>query len=186
MALIPYPDPASLPPANRALLEKLPSINIFRMLAGSGACFPPFMDFLNSYINEGALDPELRELVILRIGHLCGSSYELFQHERVSRMIGMSEERIKAAAGPMPSPLYSEAENAAVALADNLFAQTKADAALVERARQHVGDMGLQQLILVAGFYMLVSRYLETLEIEIEEKPFEVNPLPEISEAAKK
>jgi len=186
MARIPYPDPITLPPANRALLEKLPDINIFRMLAGSGACFPPFMDFLNSYINEGALNPELRELVILRIGHLCGSSYELFQHERVSRMIGMSEERIKAAAGNMPSPLYSEAENAALALADNLFAQIKADAGILQRARDHVGDTGLQQLILVIGFYMLVSRYLESFEIEIEEKPFDVNPLPEISEAAKK
>jgi 4-carboxymuconolactone decarboxylase len=186
MARIPYPDLDTLPPENRALLEKLPDINIFRMLAGSGACFPAFMDFLNSYMNQGVLDPELRELVILRVGHLCGSAYELYQHERVSRMIGMKEERISAAAGKMPSPLYSEAENAAIALTDNLFTQTKADAEILARARHHVGDTGLQQIILVIGFYMLVSRYLESLEIEIEEKPFEVNPLPEINAASKK
>ncbi len=41
MARLPYPDPADLPDASRALLEGLPQLNIFRMLAGSGPSFAP-------------------------------------------------------------------------------------------------------------------------------------------------
>ena len=79
MARLPYPDPTSLAETDRALLESLPPLNIFRMLAGSGPIFQPFMNLLNAYLNDGLLEPELRELVILRIGHKCGSAYEVHQ-----------------------------------------------------------------------------------------------------------
>lgn len=180
MARLPYPDLASLPETNRKLLETLPPLNIFRMLAGSGPSFVPFMSLINAYLNEGLLDVELRELVILRVGHLCGSAYELHQHLRVSRTLGLSESRIEAAAGTLPSPQFSEAENAALALADKLVAHVKAGKEIFEEARAHLGDSGVQELIIIVGVYLLVCRYLETLEIELEETEIEGSNLEEI------
>lgn len=180
MARLPYPDPASLPEANRNLLKTLPALNIFKMLAGSGPSFVPFMALINAYLNEGILDVELRELVILRIGHLCGSAYELHQHRRVSRTLGLSENRIGATNGKLPSPEFTEAENAALALTDDLVANVKADKTLFENARAHLGDGGVQELVIVVGVYLLVCRYLETLEIELEEKDIEGSGLEEI------
>jgi alkylhydroperoxidase family enzyme len=180
MARLPYPDPATLPAANAKLLEGLPRLNIFRMLAGSGASFAPFMALINAYLNEGALDAELRELVILRVGHLCGSEYELHQHRRVSRTLGLSETRIAATAGKLPSAAFTEAENAALALADDLTAHVKADNRLFDAARAHLGDTGTQELVIIIGIYLLVCRYLETLEIEIEDKDIEGSGLDEI------
>ena len=180
MARIPYPDPASLPDASRKLLETLPPLNIFRMIAGSGASFVPFMALINAYLNEGVLDAELRELVILRVGHLCGSAYELHQHVRVSRTLGLSEARIEAAAGKLPSRLLSAAENATLALADDLVAHVKADKALFDAARAHLGDTGVQVLVIVVGVYILVCRYLETFEIELEDKDIDGSGLEEI------
>ncbi|HMM15105.1 MAG TPA: carboxymuconolactone decarboxylase family protein [Parvibaculum sp.] len=180
MARIPYPDPANLPEASRKLLETLPPLNIFRMIAGSGASFVPFISLINAYLNEGVLDAELRELVILRVGHLCGSAYELHQHIRVSRTIGMSEARIEAAGGRLPSAIFSEAENAALALADDLVAHVKADKALFDAARAHLGDTGIQELVIIVGVYILVCRYLETFEIELEAQDIEGSGLEEI------
>lgn len=180
MPRLPYPDPAALPEANAKLLEGLPRLNIFRMLAGSGPSFVPFMSLINAYLNEGILDAELRELVILRVGHICGSAYELHQHIRVSRNLGLSEKRIGAANGKLPSPEFTEAENAALALADDLVARVKADRTLFEKARQHLGDSGVQELVIVVGVYLLVCRYLETLEIEIEDQDIEGSGLEEI------
>lgn len=180
MARLPYPDPKTLPEANAKLLETLPPLNIFRMIAGSGASFVPFMALINAYLNEGTLDAELRELVILRVGHLCGSAYELHQHVRVSRTLGLSEARIAATAGALPSPAFDDAENAALALADDLTAHVKADAKLFANARRHLGDTGVQELVIVIGVYLLVCRYLETLEIELEEKDIEGSGLDEI------
>lgn len=180
MARLPYPDPATLPDANRNLLKTLPPLNIFRMLAGSGPSFVPFMSLINAYLNEGILDAQLRELVILRVGHLCGSAYELHQHNRVSRALGLSENRIKAANGKLPSPEFTGAENAALALADDLVANVKADKTLFEAARTHLGDGGTQELVIIVGVYLLVCRYLETLEIEIEDRDIEGSGLEEI------
>lgn len=180
MARIPYPDPAGLPQASRELLKGLPPLNIFRMIAGSGASFVPFMSLINAYLNDGILDAQLRELVILRVGHLCKSGYELHQHHRVSRTLGMSEARIAATTGALPSPHFNAAENAALALADDLTANVKGKASLVAEAQKHLGDAGLQELIIIIGIYLLVCRYLETLEIEIEDKDIEGSGLDEI------
>ena len=185
MARLPYPDPATLPPAARELSARLPQINIFRMLAGSGPSFVPFMALINAYLNEGLLDAELRELVILRVGHLCGSGYEQHQHRRVSRMLGMSPERIAAAEGALPSPLFSEAENAVLAFTDDQVANVKAEARLFAEARKHLGDAGMQELVIIIGIYLLVCRYLETFEIELEETDIETSGLDEIRRSMK-
>ncbi len=186
MARIPYPDPAALPADARNLLESLPQLNIFRMIAGAGASFVPFMEFINSYLNSGVLDPELRELVILRVGHLCGSAYELHQHRRVSRMIGMNEERIAASAGTLPSSLFSAAENAALAFTDDQVANVKADGKLFAAAHEHLGDAGMQELVIVIGTYLLVCRYLETFEIDLEEQDIDTSGLDEIRKGLEK
>lgn len=186
MARIPYPDPASLPPENRALRETLPQLNIFRMLSGAGTSFPAFMTLINAYLNDGVLDPELRELVILRVGHLCGSPYEVHQHRRVSRMLGMSAERIEAAAGALPSPLFSETENAALTFTDNQVVSVKADATLFAAAHRYLGDAGMQELVIVVGIYLLVCRYLETFEIEIEDEDIPTSGLDEIRRSMEK
>ncbi len=186
MARIPYPDPRDLPEANRKLLETLPDLNIFRMIAGSGASFVPFMTLINAYLNEGVLDAELRELVILRVGHLCGSAYEQHQHRRVSRTLGLSDARVQAAAGLLPCAQFSAGENAALALADDLVAHVKGDTKLFEAARAHLGDTGIQELVIVVGIYMLVCRYLETLEIELEEKDIEGSGLDDIRRSMSK
>lgn len=185
MARIPYPDPADLPEASRELLKGLPQLNIFRMLAGSGPSFLPFMALINAYLNEGLLDTELRELVILRVGHLCGSSYEQHQHRRVSRMVGMSAERIEAAEGALPSPLFSETENAVLAFTDDQVANVKADATLFAAAREHLGDAGMQELVIIVGIYLLVCRYLETFEIDLEETDIPTSGLDEIRRSMK-
>tara|TARA_R110002110_G_scaffold18688_9_gene78353 strand:- start:3336 stop:3899 length:564 start_codon:yes stop_codon:yes gene_type:complete len=180
MARIPYPDPAALPDTNRKLLEGLPQLNIFRMLAGAGTSFPAFMGLLNAYLNEGVLDPELRELTILRIGHLAGSSYELHQHRRISRILGISAARVEASAGKLPSPLFSDAENAALAFTDDQVAHIKADERLFAAAHEHLGDAGMQELVIVIGIYLLVCRYLETFEIDLEDEEIPTSGLDEI------
>ena len=180
MARIAYPDPATLSDEAQKLLADLPPLNIFRMLAGSGASFVPFMSLINAYLNSGVLGAELRELVILRVGHLCGSAYELHQHHRVSRVIGMSEERMAATAGALPSPLFSDEENAVLAFTDNQVANVKADGTLFAKTHKHLGDAGMQELVIIIGVYLLVCRYLETFEIDLEETDIETSGLDEI------
>lgn len=181
MALLPYPNPETLAAEDRDLLILLPPLNVFRMLAGSGPSFRPLITLFNAYLNEGLLPHELRELIILRVGHLCGSAYEQHQHRRVSDRIGMSAARIAAPAGSLPSPVLSKAENDILAFVDSLVANVKGDAALMAQAHQHLSDAALQEVIIVTGIYLLVCRYLETLNIELEEEEIDGSGLEEIA-----
>lgn len=180
MAMLPYPDPATLPKGDAELLAKLPPLNIFRMLAGSGPSFQPLMTLFNAYLNHGLLDHEMRELIILRVGHVCGSPYEQHQHRRVSRMIGMRDERITAAAGALPSSFLSQAENDVLLFVDSLAIHSKGDPVLFERAKQHLDDAAMQEVVIVSGIYLMVCRYLETMGIELEESDIESSGLDEI------
>jgi len=180
MARISYPDPDTLPAPARALLSSLPPLNVFRMMAGAGASFAPFMQFISAYLNDGVLTPELRELVILRVGHLCQSTYEVHQHERVSRTIGISEERIAAAKATLPSPHLSTLENQVLGFTDEQVAKVKVSDSMFRATKAYLNDAEMTELVIVIGTYLMVCRFLETLEIELENDDIEGSGLEEI------
>ena len=119
MPRIPYPDPDSLPPGDRAFLKSLPQLNISRMLAGSPSMFQPMTRLFSAYLNDGLLSETLREIIILRTGHLCDSEYEVSNHNRVARLIGMSEERINALQVGGNQTLFSAQEQMVLAFVDD-------------------------------------------------------------------
>ena len=181
MARISYPDPNTLSDANKALMEQLPPLNIFKMLSGAGASFAPFMQFVSAYLNEGALDPELRELVILRVGHLCGSHYEVHQHERVSRTLGVSEVRIAAVKTTVPNAAFDETQNTILLFADEQVANIKVTDKTFTAAKACLSDAEMIELTLIVGTYIMVCRFLETMEIELEEADINGSGLEEIA-----
>jgi len=166
-------------------MASLPPLNVFRMMSGAGASFAPFMQFISAYLNEGVLDPELRELVILRVGHLCGSAYEVHQHERVSRTLGISEERIQAVKGKLPNDLFSDAENAALLFTGEQVAQVKVSDTTFAATHAHLTDPQIVELTIIVGTYLMVCRFLETLEIELEETDIDGSGLEEIEASVK-
>ena len=56
----------------------------------------------------------------------------------------------------------------------------KADGKLFADAHEYLGDTGMQELVIVIGTYLLVCRYLETFEIDLEERDIETSGLDEI------
>jgi len=181
MARISYPDPSSLSDANQALMAQLPPLNIFKMLSGAGASFAPFMQFVSAYLNDGALDPELRELVILRVGHLCGSHYEVHQHERVARTLGVNDTRIAAVKTTLPNTAFDEKQNAILLFADEQVANIKVTDKTFAAAKACLSDAEMIELTLIVGTYIMVCRFLETMEIELEETDIDGSGLDEIA-----
>lgn len=181
MARIPYPDTASLSPTNKTLVEQLPPLNIFRMLSGAGASFAPFMQFISAYLNEGMLDPELRELVILRVGHLCGSDYEMHQHERVARTLGVSEDRICAVKTTLPNPAFDDTQNIVLHFTDEQVANVKVSDNTFAATKACLSDAETIELTLVVCTYIMVCRFLETMEVELEETDIDGSGLKEIA-----
>lgn len=168
MARVPYPDPAELSQETQAFLAKLPPINIFRMLAGGEGLLAAFTRFGNHLLYKSALDPVLREVAILRVGVLSGAGYEVYQHEAISRQLGMSDELIAAVHEGPDAAALDAAQREVMRFTDDVVANVKASDATFQPLRDRLSVQELQELTITIGFYMAVSRYLETFGIDIE------------------
>lgn len=168
MARIPYPDPPMIEEKVKELLVKLPAINIFRMLAYSKYLLKPVVKLGNAFFYKGSLDPTLREIAILRVGYLSHASYETYQHERIAKEIGMSDDLIEGIKEGPHAAVFSDLQSRVISYVDDLVKNVRASDQTFEPLKNELGIETLQELTLLTGYYMMISRFLETFEIEKE------------------
>lgn len=168
MARVPYPDPFSLSPETRETLDTLPPLNIFRMMAGGEGLLRAFTRMGNYLLFKTKLDPVLREIAIIRTGVLSNASYEVHQHERIAREIGMSEALIAAIRQGPEDPAFDDLQRFVMGYTDDVVHNVRAGEAAFELLRERLSIQELQELTVTIGYYMMVSRFLETFDVDIE------------------
>lgn len=168
MARIPYADPAQHDADTADLLGKLAPLNIFQMMAHAPHLLRPFTNLGTAFLYKGVLDAVTRECAILRVGYLSNASYEVAQHETIGRSLGMDDGLFAALRSGWDAPGLSQEQRLAVAFVDDLVTNVKASPATFDPVLAHFGPAGAQELTLVTGFYMMVCRFLETFDVDIE------------------
>ena len=145
-----------------------PVLNLYATLARHPVFFRP-RAVQSAYIRLGAtLSPRAREILILRIGWLCGSEYEWAQHVRVARRIGMSDDEIRRIAEGAEALGWDPLDAALIRATDELHG----DATISDATwRELSGTYGIPELIdvviTVAG-YRMVSIALNSLGTQLE------------------
>jgi alkylhydroperoxidase family enzyme len=170
MARIAYPDLADLSDETRDRLQRLGSLNVTRMMSHNEGAMVAYSRFGSQLLLRGALDPVLRELVILKIGRLCRSDYEWHQHCSVARAVGTGPDKLGALeSGDLMA--LSEKEQLALRFAADIHRDGSASAATFASAQAHFSPSELVELALVAGFYIMTAGFLKSFDIEIEDTP---------------
>jgi 4-carboxymuconolactone decarboxylase len=180
MPRIPYPDPESLPDEDRLFLADLPQLNISRLLAGSPSMFRPMTRLFSAYLSDGLLDPEVREIVILRVGHLCASEYEVVSHERVAKLIEMSPEKIAGLALGREQSAFSEMERIVIRFVDEIVQDGGASEEAFAALAEHMSSAEMIEVTAVAGVYVMVAQICATFDIEVEETPIAATGIEDI------
>jgi alkylhydroperoxidase family enzyme len=169
MARIPYFDMAQAPEAYQALLSGRPPLNLYRMLPHAGpALAQGFLGMGGALLRENQIDSQLREIAILRVGILSQASYEVHQHKRVARNVGLSDAKIAALEVGADTSVFNELERLVLQFTDVVFHDVKAPDELFNAVSSRLGFRQTAELVLTIGFYMLVSRFLENFEVDIE------------------
>lgn len=168
MARVPYPQADELPAGIRTELDRLAGLNIFRMLAASEEALSPFVALGTQLLFRTALDPVLREIAILRVGTLSNAAYEVFQHERIGRGLGMSPGLLAAIRRGPDDPAFDERQRQVMAYTDDVVRNVRAGDATFRPLLEALGLKQLQELTLAIGYYMMVCRFLETFGVDIE------------------
>jgi 4-carboxymuconolactone decarboxylase len=169
MARVPYCDTTTAPEGAREMLAKMADLNVFKALANSPTMFPPFIRLGNAILLKSKLDPVLREMAIVRVGVLSRARYEVFQHERISRQVGMPEEKIAALHEGPEAPVFSEQERALVRFTDDVVVNVHASRETYDACARFLDTNEMIELVITIGYYMAISRFLETMEVDIDE-----------------
>ena len=176
MARIPYFDPAQAAgPRARKFYEKAAPLNIFRMAGHSGELIEGFTKLGTQLLYFGSLDPVLREIAIIRVGVLSKASYEVTQHERIASRIGMSDALIAAIQEGPQAAAFDEMQSLVMRFTDDIVLNVRASDATFEPLRQRLDYQQLQELVMTIGYYMLISRFLETFDVDLEDEPVPVD-----------
>jgi alkylhydroperoxidase family enzyme len=168
MSRLPYVDLDEAAPELRELTGRGPVLNLYRVLPHAGPAAIGFLKLGGALLRENALDSRLRELVILRVGVLCRSSYEQHQHRRIARAVGVTEEKIAAIEQGADSDAFDAWEKLVLQFTDAVVNDVKAPADLFAAVSEMLDHRRMSELVITIGFYMMVSRYLENFEVDIE------------------
>lgn len=162
----PLPDPATLPEANRAAFENPSWGDLAKHTAALGPSYQPLTDLWMALYFNGFLPKRTLQIVLNRTSQLSGCTYELIGEKKPAEAEGLTGEHYDAIFGPLPSPLFTDAENAAAALVDELVEKVKADDAVFARATSLLGPDQTREVILVTSVYMFYARMCANLGIE--------------------
>jgi alkylhydroperoxidase family enzyme len=167
MTRIPFPDLERSPPEVREMLARLPApVGIFNMIAHAETVLKPLMKLGGTFLGKLELDPLLRELVILHAVNLEGGEYEWVQHVPIVLALGGTQEQVDALKlGDDQATCFSDAQKAALRFAREVVVDVGASEASLTAARKHLSEREVVELILVAGFYIMLARLTETLDI---------------------
>jgi alkylhydroperoxidase family enzyme len=175
MARIDYVTEETLPEEAKETFAKLAPLNIFKMMAHSGKMLGYYIRLGNYILAKSELDPVLREIAILRVGYISKATYETHQHERIGRDVGMSDALIAAVKTGPTADGFSDLEQLVMNFTDDVVTNVRAADATFDPLRKHLSNKEMQELTMTIGFYMMTSRFLETFDVDIEEKETNLN-----------
>jgi alkylhydroperoxidase family enzyme len=138
-------------------------------MAHAETCLKPVMKLGGTLLGKLQLDPKLRELCLLHAVKLEGGEYEWVQHVPIAKDLGCSDAQIAALENDDDrAACFDAREQAALQLTREVVVDVRATERTVEAARKHLSDREIVELILMAGFYIMLARLTETLGVETE------------------
>jgi alkylhydroperoxidase family enzyme len=168
MARIAYADlnrPEAKPLVERITAERGSVLHLYQMLLHSPPIAEGWLTYLTAIRQKCALPGDIRELVIMRVAHLNGASYEADQHAPIALRDGMSQEKLDALSDWPSSDIFDARERAVLSYADAMTRTIQVPDHVFAAVRAHFDERLTIELTATIAAYNMVSRFLEALEI---------------------
>ncbi len=157
----------------RILIEGLqktgnPVINIVKTLANYSKLYKRWRVFGNHVLFKSALPIREKEILILRIGWLCGSEYEWGQHVIIGKRAGLNDEDIKRITEGADATGWDPFEATLIRAVDELFSDAFISDATWNALSERYNTKQLMDVVFTIGQYNLVSWALNTFGVQRE------------------
>jgi len=140
-------------------------IGPFNPILFSPSISSSFLDLHDAEEKHTSLNERVRQVVILAVGAVWKSDYELYAHSAAARKAGLSESAIRTlAAGGLPDDL-SDQEKVAQCYARQFSAEHRVDATLYSAVVRAFGELGVVDLTYLIGIYHITCGLLNSFDI---------------------
>ena len=147
---------------------RAPHMHLFEVLGQHKMLFLTFLPYAGLLLNKGKLPKTDTELVILRVGHLRGSEYELQQHRRLARSRGVDDAlQAKIFGGPGAVGLTSRQRALLRAVDEFTFDRNLSDETYTALS-SHLDREQIIEFCALAGHYDTIAGILATLRVPMD------------------
>lgn len=147
-------------------------INVYRMLLNSPPLAETWFEHLNSVRWSTTLSGRLREIVIIRIGHLTGCGYILRQHvPLLAESEGLNGADCDGIADWKGSDRFTPQEQAVLAYVDAMTRTVTVPDPVFAALGPWFDARAITELTVLIGTYNMHARVLMALEVDLEPPP---------------
>jgi 4-carboxymuconolactone decarboxylase len=159
-------------PEQKAILEPFERqkrlYNVFSTVANHPDLARDWLVFANHVLRKCTLPPRDREILILRIGWLCGAEYEWAQHTRIGKAVGLTDDDLKhIQQGPDAAGL-SKNDRLLLKATDELHHDSFISDETWNALAQTYDTKQMMDLVFAVGQYNLVSMALNSFGVQLD------------------
>ncbi len=144
------------------------------------ALVPELLAAMRSYsYTEADLDPELRELALVRTGYVRESRFVYSQHCKAARRVGVPEEKIAALPFWQIADVYSDVERAVLAFTDGVLLQNgRIHDRVFDALKKHLDDRNILILNYLVSMYAMHATTSRSLRLEYDNVEDRIREIP--------
>lgn len=145
-----------------------PRFSLMNVLGQHRLLFLTWLPLSGHLLYAGKLSRRDAEIVILRVGHLRGSEYELQQHRRLARSRGLdAETQARIFAGPDAEGL-SDRERTLITATDEFVVTRSLSPETWAALSSHLDRPRLIEFCMLAGHYDMLAATIATLQVPLD------------------
>ena len=172
MTRIPLVRPEDIPQAAREFVDRRGGLALYRLLANAPAVFVGWTRMAEEVLNSSTFSARMRELVVLRVAYLQGSSYEVGHHIVRGRRTGICQRHLDAVTSDddLAAAGFDDTELAVLAFVSELCTTNRVSDESFASARSALGDDGIiTELLILVSLYYGLALVLNAAELELDE-----------------
>jgi 4-carboxymuconolactone decarboxylase len=159
-------------PAQKAILEPMERqgrlYNVFSTMANHPDLARDWLTFASHVLARSTLPPRDREILILRIGWLCGAEYEWAQHVRIGKRAGLSDEDLRHIRQGPDAAALSKHDRLLLKAVDELHAEALIGDETWNALAETYDTRQMMDLVFAVGQYNLVSMALNSFGVQLD------------------
>ena len=173
MARIKYLEKHEVEPIAEELYNKTEKssgrvIHLFKALAHSPKILRDWSRLGTTLLMKGEISRKLLEIAIIRVGEINQAGYELTAHRRIGLECGLSQDQVDDIANWQNSDKFDDLEKAILQYTDEVSQSIRVSDETFNQLREHFSERQMVEITVTIGYYHMVCRFLEPMQIDLE------------------